>query len=471
MYKQQVNLLLNTLMLLEGGLVIVTGYLAYYFRWILGDYLWDMPKDIFIFSLLFLMFVNNFLIGKAGMYSEQRPKSFLSVFQKLVLVVFLEFALLSLAYFFFKLNISRLFIGIYASILLFSLLLERGIIEILLSLRQKNGFSVRQIVLVGTDKRAKHVLQAIYNQRSWGHRVIGCLTVSPQESSVITEIPCLGSLSHFETVLNEKTVDEVVFVLPSECKDIDLKHYMRLCQEIGVTYRIVPSMYTLDNEDCFIVENIQNIPSLTLSSSRINASGLIYKRILDFITGLLGCIILGFMYPYIALAIKFDSNGPVLFKQKRMGQHGRIFSVYKFRTMYQDAESRKKELMDKNEMKGHMFKLNNDPRITRVGRLLRKTSLDEFPQFINVLFGEMSIVGTRPPTLDEVSGYEQWHRKRISIKPGITGLWQISGRNKISDFNEVVNLDLKYIDQWNLRQDLYIIFKTILVVLSRKGAF
>lgn len=458
-------------MLLEGTLVIIAGYIAYYIRWIMGDYLWEMPTDIFIFSVLFLMFVNNFLIGQVGLYSEKRPKSFLNVFHKLVIVVFLDFALLSLAYFLFKFDISRLFIGMYGIILFACFLLERGLVEIFLSARQNNGFSVRQVALVGTDQRAKHVLQAINNQRSWGHRVIGCLSVSLNESPAITEIPCLGSLSNLETVLKENPVDEVVFVLPSECKNIDLKQYIELCQNIGVCYRIVPSMYSPDNEDFFSVEKIQNIPTLTINNSRINASGLIYKRTLDFTTGILGCLILGLIYPFIALAIKLDSKGPVFFKQKRMGQHGRIFSVYKFRTMYQNAETRKKELMDKNEMQGQMFKLNNDPRITRVGKFLRKTSLDEFPQFINVLLGEMSIVGTRPPTLDEVSAYEQWHRKRISIKPGITGLWQISGRNKITDFNEVVKLDLKYIDQWNFRHDLYIIYKTMLVVLSRKGAF
>ena len=150
--------------------------------------------------------------------------------------------------------------------------------------------------------------------------------------------------------------------------------------------------------------------------------------------------------------------------------HGRRFNLYKFRSMTIDAESQKAKLIAKSEMNGPIFKMDNDPRITRVGRFLRKTSLDEFPQFINVLKSEMSMVGTRPPTPDEVKQYEDWHRRRISMKPGITGLWQVSGRNKITDFTEVVKLDLKYIDRWQFWHDLAILWKTVWVVLARKGA-
>ena len=203
---------------------------------------------------------------------------------------------------------------------------------------------------------------------------------------------------------------------------------------------------------------------------KFSAAGLIYKRILDLAGGVVGGIVLFLMYPFVGAAIKYESPGPVLFKQKRMGQNGRIFNLYKFRSMYQDAEQRKQELMEKNLMNGAMFKLKDARRITRVGRWLRKTSLDEFPQFLNVLKGEMSLVGTRPPTLDEVEEYKPEHLKRISAKPGITGLWQVSGRNKITDFEEVVKLDCEYIDGWRFFDDIKIISKTVLAVLQRKGA-
>jgi lipopolysaccharide/colanic/teichoic acid biosynthesis glycosyltransferase len=192
--------------------------------------------------------------------------------------------------------------------------------------------------------------------------------------------------------------------------------------------------------------------------------------VLDLLGGLVGFILLLVICPVAGLMIKMDSPGPVFFKQIRIGRNGRQFFLYKFRTMYVDAEARKDELLKYNEMKGPMFKVENDPRITKVGRFLRKTSLDEFPQFINVLKGEMSLVGTRPPTPHEVKQYEDWHRRRISSTPGITGLWQVSGRNKISDFIEVVKLDLEYIDTWRFTRDLWILWRTVWVVLARKGA-
>ena len=195
-----------------------------------------------------------------------------------------------------------------------------------------------------------------------------------------------------------------------------------------------------------------------------------YKRLLDIIVGCIGSCITLAMYPFVALAIKLDSPGPVFFYQTRIGKNGRHFSIIKFRTMVQDAEARLAALQDENIMNGQMFKMERDPRVTRVGSFLRRTSLDEFPQFFNVLAGEMSVVGTRPPTPDEVKGYEIWHRRRISMKPGVTGLWQISGRNNVTDFNQVVRLDLQYMDHWRFTRDLYIIWKTLWVVLTGRGA-
>ena len=160
----------------------------------------------------------------------------------------------------------------------------------------------------------------------------------------------------------------------------------------------------------------------------------------------------------------------LFFKQKRVGLNGRVFSIYKLRSMYVDAEQRKQELMAKNKMQGLMFKMDDDPRITRVGRFIRRTSIDELPQFWNVLRGDMSLVGTRPPTLDEYEQYDSHHKRRLSMKPGITGLWQVSGRSDIQDFEEVVKLDVAYIDHWSLALDMRILFKTVGVVLRRTGA-
>ena len=193
---------------------------------------------------------------------------------------------------------------------------------------------------------------------------------------------------------------------------------------------------------------------------------------MDILAGIVGVILSSPIMLVTVIAIKLDSPGPILFKQTRVGQNGRHFKMYKFRSMYIDAEERKKELLEQNELEGGvMFKIKDDPRITRVGKFIRKTSIDELPQFFNILGGSMSLVGTRPPTLDEVEKYETSQWRRISIKPGLTGMWQVSGRSNIKSFDEIVELDMEYIDNWTLGMDIKIIFKTILVLLKHDDAY
>ena len=196
----------------------------------------------------------------------------------------------------------------------------------------------------------------------------------------------------------------------------------------------------------------------------------VLKRAMDLCGAVVGLIISIPIIAVTAIPLKLESPGPLFFKQKRVGLNGRIFEIYKLRSMYVDAEERKKELMAQNEMNGLMFKMTDDPRITRVGKFIRKTSIDELPQFWNVLCGDMSLVGTRPPTVDEYDRYESHHKRRLSMKPGITGMWQVSGRSGVQNFEDVVRLDTQYIDHWSLRLDVEILLKTIAVVFARKGA-
>ena len=191
---------------------------------------------------------------------------------------------------------------------------------------------------------------------------------------------------------------------------------------------------------------------------------------IDILGALVGLLITAVTYVFVGIAIKLDSPGPILFSQVRIGKNGRRFKIYKFRSMYIDAERRKKDLEAQNEMKGLMFKMEDDPRVTRVGRFIRKMSIDELPQFWNVLKGDMSLVGTRPPTEDEFEQYTPYYRRRLCMTPGLTGLWQVSGRSNVGSFDDVVKLDLHYIDHWSLSLDLKILFQTIIVVLFGKGA-
>ena len=209
---------------------------------------------------------------------------------------------------------------------------------------------------------------------------------------------------------------------------------------------------------------------VTMGTVEMKLRDRIAKRAMDIAGAIVGCVISFPIIAVVAIPLKIESPGPLFFKQKRVGLNGRYFYIHKLRSMYMDAEERKKELMAKNEMNGLMFKMEDDPRVTKVGKFIRKTSIDELPQFFDVLRGDMSLVGTRPPTVDEYKQYESHHKRRLSMKPGITGLWQVSGRSNIEDFEEVVKLDVTYIDNWSLWNDVKILFKTVYVVFAGRGA-
>lgn len=468
MYAQQVQVLINFLILLDGLVVICSGYLAEYIRWVMSDYRWWISDQILVGIIMALMFVNAFVMGRFGFYSDKRFPTIHSLVGKIFVVILVDFSVLGIVMFSLKIqDVSRLFLIIYAAVLLTAFIVVRLAMELYLESRKADGLHARRILLVGSDKRAAIVFDALERQRSWGHKVVGFVKSAAESGAEVMGLPYLGTLDEFDEILVSRSIDEVVFAMDRKG---GLKKYMESCEVVGLSYRVVPSMYDPMSLTPLRVENIQEVPVLTWNVVRINATGLLYKRVLDFVVGGVGFLVLALMYPFVALAIKLDSRGPVLFRQVRVGENGRRFKIYKFRTMYVDAELRKRELLENNKMNGFMFKVDDDPRITKVGRILRKTSLDEFPQFINVLKGDMSIVGTRPPLEDEIREYEHWHRRRISMKPGITGLWQISGRSDITDFNEVVRLDLQYIDTWRFIDDLKIILKTILIVFRGKGA-
>ena len=217
------------------------------------------------------------------------------------------------------------------------------------------------------------------------------------------------------------------------------------------------------------LDSMGDIPVISFYNNYYDYRKLLLKRLMDIVGSLVGIIFTILIGIIIAPPLLIESPGPLIFKQKRVGKNGRYFYMYKFRSMYVDAEERKAELMKQNEMDGLMFKMENDPRVTKVGKFIRKTSIDEFPQFFNVLKGDMSLVGTRPPTLDEFVHYKSYHKRRLSAKPGITGLWQVSGRNDIEDFEDVVKLDLEYIDNWSLGLDVKILLKTVGAVFKHTG--
>ena len=238
----------------------------------------------------------------------------------------------------------------------------------------------------------------------------------------------------------------------------------------------IPTTVAIGNYSNFyvgdsVLKKVGDMTFVTTAYTIVKFRSLVLKRLMDIVIALIGLVLTGIVALIIAPIVKKQSPGPLIFKQKRVGKNGKVFDIYKFRSMYTDAEERKKELLAQNDLDTDlMFKMEDDPRIFPFGHKLRDWSLDELPQFINVLKGEMSVVGTRPPTLDEYHHYELHHFKRLTIKPGITGLWQVSGRSDITDFEEVVALDMKYIQNWSISEDIKIIAKTFKVILMREGS-
>lgn len=291
--------------------------------------------------------------------------------------------------------------------------------------------------------------------------IIGYISLHGEEEGY------LGKIDDLEQILHDNAIDNV-YIMDRKSVDLYFKPHIEICLDMGVTVGLIMDFYYAIDAHSY-VSSIGNYPVLTYHTVVLNSVARAMKRTMDMIGSIVGIILFSPIMLATAIAIKAeDFKGPVIFKQLRVGQNGRQFYIYKFRSMYTNAEEKKKELMKLNEMKdGFMFKMKNDPRITKVGKFIRKTSIDELPQFFNVLLGDMSLVGTRPPTLDEVNKYERKFWRRVSIKPGITGMWQVSGRSKITDFEEVVALDTVYIDHWDLLLDFKIIFKTILNILTR----
>lgn len=286
-------------------------------------------------------------------------------------------------------------------------------------------------------------------------------------------VPVVATDDSFIEWMRSSPLDEVFLDLPYT-DDSEVQALIEELEDMGVTVHVnIPMLDDILSESKF--NNISckmqyGYPMATFAASELSFGGMVLKRAADIILGTVGSLVSLPIILITAIPLLAESKGPLIFKQERVGKNGRVFNIYKLRSMYADAEERKAELMKQNKMEGFMFKMDDDPRITKVGRFIRKYSIDELPQFFNVVKGDMSLVGTRPPTVDEFIKYESRHKRRLSMRPGITGMWQVSGRSNIQDFEDVVELDCQYIDEWSPLLDIKILFKTVGVVLTHKGA-
>ena len=350
-----------------------------------------------------------------------------------------------------------------------------------LLIRFQRSWGMETLVgVVTTSDRAERLIPEI--RKDWSRRVVGVSLLEATPAAISTKVcgvEVKATFDDFMDWIRREALDEVYVDVPMDSGESFIP-YLDEMESMGLTVHFrLPLLDRIEEACCDETSAARLSRSLgrcaggnivTMGTVELQLRDQIAKRCMDVVGAVIGCIISIPIIAVVAIPLKLESPGPLFFKQKRVGRNGRYFYIHKLRSMYVDAEARKKELMAQNEMNGLMFKMEDDPRVTKVGKFIRRTSIDELPQFFDVLRGDMSLVGTRPPTVDEYKQYESHHKRRLSMKPGITGLWQVSGRSNIEDFEEVVKLDVTYIDNWSLWNDVKILFKTVYVVFAGRGA-
>lgn len=409
-------------------------------------------------TLIFAFFLRYFKVYKSH-------RTYPLIYEIWITLKVSFFSFLSLFAFLYLLKwhfVSRPFILLFVLSFFIFLSIEKIIIRLIIRFLRKKGYNFRNLLIVGNGRRAIEIANIFKKNPHWGINIIGFLSDGHK-----SEVNILGEVKEMEKVLENYVVDDVIFAV-SKSKLDELEEVIMLCQELGINTRIALNIFPKFNSKIHI-EEISDIPLLTFTRIPTDYFGLFLKRLIDITLGFLLFILFLPLMIIISIAIKIDSKGPILFKQIRFGLNGRKFLIYKFRTMFEGAENFRKDVSHLNVMDGPVFKAPQDPRLTKVGKFLRKFSLDELPQLYNVLKGEMSLVGPRPLIPEEIEKFERWQKRRLSMKPGLTCLWQISGRSKV-DFETWMKLDLEYIDNWSLKKDLIILLKTIPAVFSGKGA-
>ena len=340
--------------------------------------------------------------------------------------------------------------------------------RVLPSLYWRMGLA-KKVLLISDRENAPGLVHDVRNIGGFGVDLMGIVLTDDSYENNVNGTRIAAKAEELIEYCQSASLDEV-YIAVKDAQDSKVLAIMNTLSEMGIIIHYQMPVPELTGAKQKVLSQTGSSYNVTYASRMVPGGQLLVKRAMDICGALVGCVVLALVTIIFGPLIKLESPGPIFFAQKRVGKNGRIFKMYKFRSMYADAEERKKELMAQNEMSGLMFKMENDPRITKIGGFMRKTSLDEFPQFINILKGDMSLVGTRPPTLDEFSQYSPYHKKRLSFRPGLTGMWQVSGRSDITDFEEIVRLDVEYIEDWSVGLDIKILLKTVFAVFKGSGA-
>ena len=483
MLKQQARLIATLVFLLDLVLISAAFFLAHALRshllpalggrWIPGA-LYPVERYLPLLPLALVLW--SVLLWSSGRYRSHRTVPVLDEASAIVRITATASILFLLIVWAFRLDerlldddrLSRIWIALFAFLTGALLLCEKLALRVSSRYVRAHGFNYRTVLIVGANEAARSIAASILGHRFWGYRVAGFVADDDEPMpETLGGLPVLGRVSEIRRIVAAQVIDEVLFAI--DRRDFDRFEDLFLAlQEQGIITRFALNFFPHAKASVQL-EDLDGVPLLTFSTGPTSVGGLLLKRTQDIVlAGVLLVLALPVLAALAAL-IRLSSSGAVLFRQTRCGRNGRLFTLYKFRTMTADAEGRRREIEHLNEMDGPVFKARNDPRVTRFGRFLRKFSLDELPQLWNVVKGDMSLVGPRPPIPEEVAQYERWQRRRLAMKPGLTCLWQISGRNEL-DFEQWMKLDLAYIDNWSPWLDLKILLRTIPVVLSGKGA-
>jgi len=483
MIREQEEVFKKTILLLDAALLSAAFFIAYFLRnqfhviyeWnLFPDGLTVAEHSVPLSEYLVVLFVVVplwcFILHVSGMYTSMRTRKHHEILWIVLKASFFAVLGFGSVVFLFKLEfVSRLFFVIFVFLSLVFLITEKFILLASIRRKRRRGESFRQILIVGTGKRASHLIHVIKKHPEWGFLILGAIDDEPGRGiKKVDSVEVIGPIDELSEILQKHAVDEVMFVVPRS-RLSHIENAVLVCETEGVKASVAGDLFDMRIARSKSSE-LNGIPLITFETTVAKEWELFTKRIVDVVLSGLAIVILSPLLLISTLLVKLTSKGPILFKQKRLGLNRRQFNLYKFRTMVLGAE---KELGDIDVFKdtnGSDFKNRKIKYVTPVGRFLRKFSLDELPQLFNVFAGHMSLVGPRPVVPSEVSQFKPWQRRRMSMRPGITCLWQVSGRNKVS-FEEWMKMDLEYIDNWSPWLDIKILIKTIPVVILGIGAY
>ncbi len=457
-------------------LINVAFLLAYYLRYRLQlfrpvDPAFDNPPDVYIPFAIVLTLLLILAFRLDGVYVPRRLGLWLDQMWRIVRSTMMAILLMiGITFFYYQPFFYSRLIFLYDSILIVLLLgLGRFAWGIVLGQLRQRGVGVARLLIVGAGEVGRMVIRTIMAQPELGYRVVAIADEHVDHTALaIGPVPAIEGIQCLSDIVQERNIDEVIVTLPWTDHRRVLEIFQQ-CEKAGVRARTVPDLFqlSLNRVD---VEDLGGVPVIGLKAASIKGANLLVKRLTDLIIGGVVLLVVLPVMGLFALAIRVESPGPIIFRQKRVGMRGKEFVVYKFRSMVEGADEAKDKLLHLNEMTGPLFKMREDPRTTRVGRFLRRFSLDELPQIFNVLRGEMSLVGPRPHTRAEVQQYQDWQKQVLEAPPGLTGLAQVSGRSQLS-FDEQCLLDIYYIENWSPALDLRILLRTVPKILSGEGAY